>query len=100
MTRIDVRTIALIASLTALAACDGSTPSGGNVTMRDMEVVDGTANDAMVDLDNAALEGTALENAAAAMAVNGSAVANASAPAPKGIPAEQNAANARSDGAE
>lgn len=57
----------LFFALFALGACHGSAPTGGsNVTMRDMEVVDGTANDAMVDLDNIAQEGTSLvENGAA-----------------------------------
>lgn len=94
MPRIPVSAITLIASLTVLSACNGSKPSGGNVTMRDMEVVDGTANDAMVDLDNATLEGTALENAAAAVA------ANASEPAPKEVPADQNAAKTKTNAAE
>lgn len=50
--------------LVALGACNGSKPTGGgNVTMRDMEVVDGTANDSMVDLDNATADGTLLSNA-------------------------------------
>ncbi len=31
--------------------------------MRDMEVVDGTANDSMADLDNATEDGTTLSNA-------------------------------------
>ena len=94
MPRLCVTSIALVAGLAALSACHGSKSSGGNVTMRDMEVVDGTANDAMVDLDNTTLDGTALENTAAAIA------ANAPAPAPKSIAADQNAAQPKADAAE
>ena len=42
-----------------LAAC-GSEKSGNSVQMQDMEVVDGTATDAMTDLDGVQSEGTAV----------------------------------------
>lgn len=59
----------ILATVTLLCACDGSKPAaGGNVTMRDMEVVDGTANDSMTDLDNATTDGTLLANAGLANA--------------------------------
>lgn len=60
-----VRSAALpLCLIAALSACHGSKPAGeGSVTMHDMEVVDGTANDSMVDLDNAAQDGTPLANA-------------------------------------
>jgi hypothetical protein len=57
----------LIALIAGLSGCDRSAPAGGgNVAMRDMEVVDGTANDAMVDMDNAAIDGTPFTNEGAA----------------------------------
>lgn len=52
---------ALGMAATFLAACGGK--QGENeqsVTMRDMEVVDGTATDAMTDLDGVQAEGLAL----------------------------------------
>lgn len=75
-----IRTLTLLVLTTfALAACRSEAPSGGgNVTLRDMEVVDGTANDAMVDLDNAAIDGTALLGNAGAAAGG-----NAAAPRPR-----------------
>lgn len=42
-----------------LAGC-GSEKSGNSVQMTDMEVVDGTATDAMTDLDGVQSEGTAI----------------------------------------
>lgn len=52
---------ALIALMLPLAAC-GSKDTGNKnlVPMKDLEVVDGTANDAMTDLDGVKSEGTAL----------------------------------------
>ncbi len=49
------------AMLPSLAACSKS-GSGGNstVAMKDMDVVDGTATDAMTDLDGVKAEGTAM----------------------------------------
>jgi hypothetical protein len=85
MSRTPIATLAAVASLIALAACGGSKSSdSSNVTLRDMEVVDGTANDAMADLDNATQEGTMLENgaAAASAASAASVVANQSAATP------------------
>lgn len=65
MTR-SVSTAFILAGLALLGACGGPKPSGGGtVTMRDMEVVDGTANDSMADLDNATADGTLLDNAGA-----------------------------------
>ncbi|MGE4323266.1 MAG: hypothetical protein AB7E60_09585 [Sphingobium sp.] len=44
-----------------LAACGGGGDKSGNsVQMKDMEVVDGTATDAMTDLDGVQAEGTAV----------------------------------------
>ncbi|HEX7873619.1 MAG TPA: hypothetical protein VF475_11950 [Sphingobium sp.] len=64
MTRSPASSLLPLAALLMLGACGGSKPAGsGNVTMRDMEVVDGTANDSMADLDNATTDGTALSNA-------------------------------------
>jgi hypothetical protein len=68
-----------------------------------MEVVDGTANDSMVDLDNATVYGTALENAAAAIAAapaNAGAATNAGAPPPKKPAAQQSAPQTNADAAE
>lgn len=61
-----------------LSAC-GSEKSGNSVQMQDMEVVDGTATDAMTDLDGVQSEGTAV--AVPAGNATGSA---ARAPAPVG----------------
>ena len=53
--------VALGMAATLLAACGGSQEeSEQSVTMRDMEVVDGTATDAMTDLDGVQAEGLAL----------------------------------------
>ena len=50
-----------------LTACGGGKDKGEkNVAMRDMEVVDGTASDAMTDLDGVQTEGIALPPAASA----------------------------------
>lgn len=81
----------LIASL-ALSACGGSKDEAGagqKVEMRDMEVVDGTINDAMTDLDAARADGTALANSANA-AQPGVRTARRSAPA-EADEADQNA---------
>lgn len=67
-----------IAMLLALAACGGADKAGEKVQMKDMEVVDGTATDAMTDLDGVQSEGTAV-------ALPGNdAAGNASAPAKPG----------------
>lgn len=51
--------------LAALAACGDSGEGGSNVALRDMEVIDGTANDSMVDLDNVQSDIPPVANAAA-----------------------------------
>lgn len=48
------------AMLFALAACGSADKGGNKVEMKDMEVVDGTATDAMTDLDGVQSEGTAV----------------------------------------
>jgi hypothetical protein len=63
MTRFLSTSLLLAALLPGLTGCGGSKPTaGGNVAMRDMDVVDGTANDSMADLDNATDDGTLLSN--------------------------------------
>lgn len=57
-------TFALFACAAMLSGCGKSEKSGESVTLRDMDVVDGTANDAMIDLDNAMVDGTALADQA------------------------------------
>jgi hypothetical protein len=60
-----VPALASLSALALLAACNQSKPEGGgNVGLRDMEVVDGTANDSMVDLDNAGVAAALINNAA------------------------------------
>jgi ABC-type uncharacterized transport system auxiliary subunit len=49
-------TVALLAA--SLAACSQKDEGGNKVQMKDMEVVDGTATDAMTDLDGVQSEGT------------------------------------------
>jgi hypothetical protein len=97
MHRTPMTTLALAAALATLSACDRSPSSSSNVTLRDMEVVDGTAN------DNATVYGTALENAAAAIAAapaNAGAATNAGAPPPKKPAAQQSAPQTNADAAE
>lgn len=54
---------AFLAPMVALAACGGSnTQTSNSVTMRDMDVQDGTSSDSMTDLDAARIDGTPLEN--------------------------------------
>ncbi|PZU68378.1 MAG: hypothetical protein DI540_08680 [Sphingobium sp.] len=86
--RLDARmmTAALLIGCMPLAGCGGGGGKSGNtVQMKDMEVVDGTATDAMTDLDGVQSEGTSLalpENrtkpkaAAPVKADNGTAPAN------------------------
>ncbi len=45
-----------------LAACGGEKTAGSNVQMRDMEVVDGTVNDSMTDLDAVKADGVGAVN--------------------------------------
>ncbi|MFZ2997976.1 hypothetical protein [Sphingobium sp.] len=81
--RANAKTV-LIAALTcgiaALTGCGGSEKGGNSVQMKDMEVVDGTATDAMTDLDGVQSEGTAVA------LPEGNSAANASAPAKPATP--------------
>lgn len=99
MPRIPIATTVLVASLATLAACGQSQSSGSNVSMRDMEVVDGTANDAMTDLDNVTMEGTKLEGVGSGLA-NAGAVTNASAPASPSAPESKEPRKTDADAAE
>ncbi|EQB31606.1 hypothetical protein M529_13805 [Sphingobium ummariense RL-3] len=65
---------AFAASAPLLAGCSGSDKEGKAVQMKDMEVVDGTATDAMTDLDGVQSEGTSV-------ALSAGNASNASAPA-------------------
>lgn len=47
----------LIAGCLSLAACGDKADGGNKIQMKDMEVVDGTATDAMTDLDGVQSEG-------------------------------------------
>lgn len=85
---------AALLTLPLLAGCGGGDKGGNKVQMKDMEVVDGTATDAMTDLDGVQSEGTALAtpagNAASTLASNAaSAVAPADAPADAEVLADQ-----------
>lgn len=52
-----------LAASAALAGCGGKTQTAGNdVEMRDMEVVDGTVNDSMTDLDAVRSDGVGMTN--------------------------------------
>lgn len=79
---LSLRLLAPAALALTLAACGGGEKEAGNtVALKDMEVVDGTASDAMTDLDGVRAEGTAM------IAGNGS---NSSSPAPAAkAPAEE-----------
>lgn len=56
----------LLSSLVALTACGGAQESERKqVEMRDMDVVDGTINDSMTNLDAVRADGTALANGSA-----------------------------------
>ncbi len=77
--------ILLAASSLLLAGCGGKKTAASNVVeMRDMEVVDGTANDDMTDLDAVRTNGIGV----------GDNAGNAAAPKPKAPAAEQGAADA------
>ncbi len=78
-------TAALLAGCIVLAACNDKEQGGNKVQMKDMEVVDGTATDAMTDLDGVQSEGTAIALPSGNAADNGSAPAKA---APQKAPAE------------
>lgn len=72
MTRSILTPLLLALALPGLTGCGDSKPAaGGNVTMRDMEVVDGTANDSMADLDNNIADGTLLSNMGSSLPVQG-----------------------------
>ncbi|MCP1471600.1 hypothetical protein J3E64_003311 [Sphingobium sp. OAS761] len=73
----------LFAGCAALAGCGGDDKPGNMVQMKDMEVVDGTATDAMTDLDGVQSEGVS------AALPDGNAASNSSAaPAAAAKPAE------------
>jgi hypothetical protein len=80
------KTLLSISALVAcalLAACGGGEKSGNSVQMKDMEVVDGTATDAMTDLDGVQSEGTATVLPTGNAADNGSSSATPKKPAEK-----------------
>ena len=67
----------------ALAGCSKSGTEGSNtVAMKDLEVVDGTATDAMTDLDGVRTEGTATAPVANATAARPSETVSNAAKAP------------------
>lgn len=69
------RTLLLTALALSLASCGGKSSENTNsVAMKDLEVVDGTASDAMTDLDGVKSEGTAMAPS------NGSGAATATRP--------------------
>lgn len=72
-----------IALLLPLAACGGAEKSSNSVQMKDMEVVDGTASDAMTDLDGVQSEGTPLALPSANAAANASVAAKPAEPVAK-----------------
>jgi hypothetical protein len=78
-------TATLILGCLSLAACGGKEDGGNKVQMKDMEVVDGTATDAMTDLDGVQSEGTAATLPGNNAADNTSAPAK---PAPDKAPAQ------------
>lgn len=65
------------ASLMACGSNNGEGSGGNAVSLKDLEVVDGTTSDAMTDLDGVKSEGTAT----APVAINASTAAPASRPA-------------------
>lgn len=79
-------TLTVIATTLPLAACGSKDEGGNKVQMKDMEVVDGTATDAMTDLDGVQSEGTALSLPDNNSAANSSAPTK---PAPEKAPAEE-----------
>ncbi|QGP79971.1 hypothetical protein [Sphingobium sp. CAP-1] len=70
-------TTALLIACLPLAACGKKDEGTTKVQMKDMEVVDGTATDAMTDLDGVQSEGTAV----ALSTGNATAASNSSTPA-------------------
>lgn len=75
--------IGALAACALLAACGGGDKGSNSVQMKDMEVVDGTATDAMTDLDGVQSEGTATVLPASNATENGSASATPAKPAEK-----------------
>lgn len=73
--------IVCTAALLSLTACGGADKGGNSVQMKDMEVVDGTATDAMTDLDGVQSEGTAIALPGTNAAGNDSAAASDARPA-------------------
>lgn len=62
--RLDIRMIITATTLCAvplLSGCGSKQGNGNSIQMKDMEVVDGTATDAMTDLDGVQSEGTAIQ---------------------------------------
>ncbi|MBN8829531.1 MAG: hypothetical protein J0G94_02615 [Sphingomonadales bacterium] len=75
--------LAALAACLALTACGGGKePSGNAVEMRDMEVVDGTVNDSMTDLDAVKADGVGNVD-------NAGSVSHAEAPKPQGNAAKE-----------
>lgn len=88
--RLTFRTIFPAMLLTAgLGACQGKEQGNTTVPMKDLEVVDGTATDAMTDLDGVRTEGTAV-------ALTNAQDSNASTPTPA-TPTEKVANGAKAD---
>jgi len=79
-------TAALLAGGIALTGCGDKDQGGNKVQMKDMEVVDGTATDAMTDLDGVQSEGTAIALPSGNAADNSGVPARA---APDKAPAEE-----------
>ncbi|MFC3442639.1 hypothetical protein ACFOKF_15800 [Sphingobium rhizovicinum] len=77
-----VATLLFVTACLPLAACGEKQQSETKVQMKDMEVVDGTATDAMTDLDGVQSEGTAV----AMPTGNASAGNSSSAPAKPAAP--------------
>lgn len=75
--------IGALVTCALLAACGGGDKGGNSVQMKDMEVVDGTATDAMTDLDGVQSEGTATVLPTGNAAENGSASTTPAKPAEK-----------------
>lgn len=89
---------ALFIACLPLTACDKKDEGATKVQMKDMEVVDGTATDAMTDLDGVQSEGTAVALPAGnAASPNSSAPANAAADKPTAEKAEGADAEVLSD---
>ncbi|WP_242125426.1 hypothetical protein [Sphingobium sp. Sx8-8] len=89
--RLDAKTIwttLLVTGCMALTGCGSKKETGTAVPMNHMEVVDGTASDAMTDLDGVQSEGTAMT-----LPANRSENSSAPAAAPKEQDAQKPAAD-------